>query len=47
MPISRSCPAWSGCAGFGSKLQHGTLDVTLADGRIVGSAVTARDLPPP
>ena len=28
--------------GFGSKLQHGTLDVTLPDGRTVGSAATSR-----
>ena len=27
---------------FGSKLQRGTLDVTLADGRRCGSAATSR-----
>jgi cyclopropane-fatty-acyl-phospholipid synthase len=31
--------------GFGSKLQHGTLDVTLADGR--SWAVTVPDRPRP
>ena len=32
---------------FGSKLQHGTLDVTLADGSPSASAAPGRAPPPP